>query len=142
MAQSVVLKGAECKVYISGKIYSEVKSLRYTIDYGSKEIYGIDSQFPQEIAPGRVSVQGTISGVRVRLTGGLQGYEARVRINELLKSPYTSLRIKDRKSDTDLLWLPQMTVINETITIPAKGIVELSFTFKGIVPYNPIDLNG
>lgn len=141
MARSVVLQGAEIKLYISGKLYKEVQSISYTIDYAEQEIYGIDSQYPQEIAPSRVSVQGSVSGVRVKLTGGLQGYEARSKINQILYAPYTSLRIKDRRSDKDILWIPQMKVTSETLQIPAKGTVKLNFVFKGIIPYNELDLS-
>ena len=142
MSQSVVLKAADVKVYISGKLYEPAQAISYTIDYAENEIYGIDSQFPQEIAPMKVSVQGSISGVRVKLSGGLQGYDIRTKINEILKAPYTSLRIKDRHSDSDILWLPQMKVTSEQVQIQAKGVAQLSFSFKGIIPYNALDLNG
>jgi len=126
---------------VGGKLYPEAQDISYTIDYGETEIYGIDSQYPQEIAPTRLSVQGKISGLRVKLTGGLQGYQLRTRINEILQAPYTALRIKDRHSDIDILWLPQMKVSNETLQVAAKGVAKLSFTFKGIIPYNEIDIN-
>ena len=126
---------------MGGKLYPEAQDISYTIDYGETEIYGIDSQYPQEIAPTRLSVQGKISGLRVKLTGGLQGYQLRTRINEILQAPYTALRIKDRHSDIDILWLPQMKVSNETLQVAAKGVAKLSFTFKGIIPYNEIDIN-
>jgi len=141
MSQSTVLSGANVKIYISGKLYAEVQNLTYTIDYGEDPIYGIDSPFAQEIAPGRLSVQGSVSGLRIKFTGGLQGHSIRYKIIELLHSPYTSLRIKDRHSDSDILWLPQMKVTAETMTIPAKGVVKLNFNFKGIIPYNPLDMN-
>lgn len=140
--QSVVLKGAEVKAYVSGKLYAEVQSIQYTIDYGEQEIYGIDSQHPQEIAPGRVSVQGTVNGLVIKNLGGLQAYDLRAKINEILHAPYTSLRLKDRHSDKDLFWLPQMKVVNEQVSIQAKGVVKITFQFKGIIPYNPVDLNG
>ena len=140
--QSVVLKGAEVKTYVSGKLYAEVQSLQWAIDYGEQEIYGIDSPFPQEIAPGRVTVQGSVSGLVIKDLGGLQAYDLRAKINEILYGPYSSLRIKDRHSDKDLFWLPQMKVINEQISIQAKGVVRISFQFKGIIPYNPLDMNG
>ncbi len=140
MAFSTVIKGAECKLFIGGKVYAEVQSISYTLDYGETEIYGIDSPYPQEIAHTKTTVQGTVSGVRVKLTGGLQGYNARPRINEILYNPYVSLEIRDRQTDTKLLWLPQMKVTSETFSVEAKGIVRLSFAFKGIVPYNEIDL--
>lgn len=142
MAQSVVLKGAEVKMYVGGKLFSEVQSIQYTIDYGETEIYGIDSSFPQEIAPGRVSVQGSVQGLVIKMVGGLQAYDLRTKINEILHGPYVSLRLKDRYSNSDIFWLPQMKVISEQISIPAKGTVKISFQFKGIVPYNPLDING
>ena len=142
MAQSVILKGSEIKVFISGKLYKEVQSLSYTIDYGEQEIFGIDSQYAQEIAPSRVTVQGQISGVRVKTSGGLQGKSARPRITEILYAPYTSLRIQDRHSNLTLLWLPQMKVASETFSVEAKGVVKVSFSFKGSIPYQPIDLDG
>lgn len=139
MAQSVVLKGAETKVYIADKVYSEVQSIQYTIDYGEQEIYGIDSAFPQEIAPGRVSVQGSVQGLLIKNLGGLQGSDLRAKINGILHAPYVTLRIKDRSTNTDVLWLPQMKVINEQISIQAKGVVKVSFQFKGIIPYGLLD---
>ncbi len=123
-------------------LYPEVQTITWMIDYGETEIYGIDSQFAQEIAPIKVSVQGSINGFRVKLTGGLQGYDARSKINQILQAPYTSLRVKDRFSDQDLIWIPQMKISNENITASAKGVVTLNFSFKGIIPYNPLDLNG
>jgi hypothetical protein len=142
MGMSTVLKGAEVKVYVAGKLYPEVQSIQYTIDYAETEIYGIDSAFPQEIAPGRVSVQGSVSGLVIKMVGGLQAYDLRTKINEILHGPYVSLRLKDRFSDSDLFWLPQMKVVNEQVSIQAKGTVKISFQFKGIIPYNPLDLNG
>lgn len=142
MSQSVVLKGAEVKCYVGGKLYSEVRSIQYTIDYGETEIFGIDSQFAQEIAPGRVQVQGTVSGLQIKMVGGLQAYDLRTKINEILHGPYVSLRLKDRHSDSDLFFLPQMKVTSESVSIAAKGVVTVSFQFKGIIPYNPLDLNG
>lgn len=141
MAQSNVLKGADCKVYIAGKLYPAAQSIRYTIDYGETEIFGIDSQFAQEIAPTRVTVTGSISGIRIKSSGGLIAADIRTKINKILSAAYTSLRIKDRHHDRDLLWIPQMKVTSETMQIQTKGVVTLSFNFKGIIPYNTLDLD-
>jgi len=141
MGQSRVLRGADVRVFISGSEYPESKSITWTIDYGEDPIYGIDSIFPQEIAVSRVSVQGSISGVRIKLSGGLQGRDIRTKINEILHHPYTSLRVKDRHSDRDLIWIPQMKVTSETFSVNAKGIAIVSFNFKGIIPYNPLDMS-
>lgn len=140
MSQSVVLRGADIRVYVGGKLYP-CQQIIYTIDYGETEIYGVDSPYPQEIAPGRITTQGSIHGLRIKLTGGLQGYGLRTKINQVLYGPYVSLRIKDRHSNYDILWLPQMKVANEQFQGAIKGIVRLSFNFKGVVPYSTLDMN-
>lgn len=141
MGQSTVLKGSECKVYIGGSLYPEVQQIAYTIDYGEQEIYGIDSIFAQEIAATRISVQGSVSGVRVKLSGGLQGKDALTKINQRLFAPYVSVEIRDRHSEQKIIFIPQCKVVAETLQVAAKGTVKLNFKFKGIIPYNALDLN-
>ena len=136
----VVLRAADVKIFIGGKVYPEVQSIAYTIDYGETSIYGIDQVFPQEIAPGKVTVMGTVSGIRIKGLGGLQGYGIRSKINEVLYAPYVSIRIKDRHSDSDILWIPNAKISREELSMQAKGIGRLNFNFIGIVPYNALDM--
>lgn len=140
MARSISLRGAEVKLYIGGKLYPEVRQLSYTINYGEQEIYGIDSPYPQEIATTRTSVQGQVSGIRIKYSGGLQGKGARPKINEILQGPYVAIRIQDRFSQQDILFLPQAKITSENVNVTAKGVVVLSFSFKGIIPYSEVEL--
>jgi len=143
MAKSVVLAGAAVKLYIGGSLYQEVVQLRYVIDYGEEPIYGIDSMFPQEIAVTRVAVQGSVQGLKIKLSGDLQGRGgARPKINELLIAPYVSIKIVDRSTNTDLLFIPQAKVTQQDSSVAAKGVMTINFQFKGIIPYTPVDLNG
>lgn len=135
----VVLQGAAVKIYINNKLYKEADQVSYNIDYGAGEIYGIDSPFPQEIAPGRVSVQGAINGIKIKYSGGLQAYEALPPIADILSSPYISIRIQDRASTEDLLFIPSAMITAQSVQIPARGIYRLSFNFKGLVPFEPLD---
>lgn len=141
MSQSVVLSGANCKVFIGGKLYPEVQQITYTHDYGEQETYGIDSPFPQEIATTRISVQGTVSGVRLKLSGGLQGKDIVTKINQRLFAPYVSFEVRDRQSETKIIFIPQCKITSENVQIMAKGVVKLNFNFKGIIAYNPLDIN-
>lgn len=141
MSQSIVLAGANCKIFIGGKLYPEVQSVTYTIDYGEQETYGIDSIFPQEIATTRISVQGSLSGLRLKLSGGLQGKDAITKINQRLFSPYVSFEVRDRQSDTKIIFIPQCKITTQNVQIGAKGVVKLNFNFKGIIPYEPLDMN-
>jgi len=141
MSQSIVLTGAQCKVFIGGKLYPEVQQMSCTIDYGEQETYGIDSIYAQEIATTRISVQGSVSGLRLKLSGGLQGKDIITKINERLFAPYVSFEVRDRQSDQKILFIPQCKITTQNIQIGAKGVVKLNFNFKGIIPYEPLDMN-
>lgn len=141
MSQSVVLSGAQCKLFIGGKLYPEVQQISYTIDYGETETYGIDSIYPQEVATSRMSVQGSVTGVRLKLSGGLQGKDIITKINQRLFAPYVSFEVRDRQSETKIIFIPQCKITSENVQIMAKGVVKLNFNFKGIIPYQPLDMN-
>jgi hypothetical protein len=139
MARSVSLRGSDIKIYVGGKLFPPAQSLSYTINYGEQEIYGIDSVFPQEIVTTRISVSGSVRGVVLKGQGGLQYYDLRCKIENILKDKYISLRLKDRHRDIDFLWIPQIKVTAEQFQVDAKGVARLSFNFKGIIPYTAID---
>lgn len=139
MAAQRTLAGAHVKLYINGIVYNEVQQLNYTIDYGEEPIYGIDSIFPQEIKITRISVQGSISGVRVAGSNGLQGANARTGIRDSYFSPYISLRVFDRRTGEDIVFIPYAKITNEKMDISAKGVARLSFNFTGLQPQQPLD---
>jgi hypothetical protein len=141
MATSQTISGASVKLFLSGVLYPEAQSLSYTIDYGEEPIYGVDCPFPQEIRQTRISVQGQVSGIRIRASGGIQSGKARTLISESLEAPYVSIQIKDRASDEILLFIPQAKIISQSTTVTAKGILQLSFSFKGIIPLETNDIS-
>ena len=139
MAFQRTIVGAECKVYLNDKLYNEVQSIQWTIDYGEQEIYGVDSVLPQEIAPTKVTVRGRVNGLRVRNSGGLQASGIRPLIFDVLTSPYISLRVQTRSNGEDLIFIPNMKVTKETVSITAKGVLKLNFDFSGVQPQQPLD---
>lgn len=138
MAQKVV-SGAHINLHINGTLYNEVQQLTYTVDYGEEPIYGIDSVFPQEIKITRVSIQGTVSGVRAANTGGLQGQDIRPKITGSMFAPYVSIRISDRRTGEQLMWIPNAQITNEKFDVSAKGNASLSFNFIGLQGQQPLD---
>jgi len=138
MAQRTVA-GSHLKVYINGVVYNETQKLSYSIDYGEEPIYGIDSVFPQEIKITRVSVTGSISGVRVSNSNGLQGYNARPGIRDSIFAPYVSIRVTDRRSGEDIVFIPYARITNERVETSAKDVVRASFNFTGLQAMQPLD---
>ena len=138
MAQRTIA-GAHVKLYINGKVYNEVQQLQYTIDYGEEPIYGIDSVFPQEIKITRVSIQGSVSGVRTAQSNGLQGYDIRPKIFDSIFAPYISIRISDRRTGEDIIFIPNARITNEKLDVSAKGVAKMNFSFIGLQPQQPLD---
>jgi hypothetical protein len=138
MAQTV-LSGAHVKLYINNEAYNEVQQLSYTIDYGEEPIYGIDSVFPQEIKITRVSIQGSVSGVRVSGSNGLQGQSIRPKITDSIYAPYVSIRVSDRRSGEEIMFIPYARITNEKFDVTAKGNARLSFSFVGLQGQQPLD---
>lgn len=139
MARSILLTGAHLKVFLNNKLYKEVQSISYSLDYGINEIFGIDSPYPQELAPGRTTVSGTIQGIRIRYSGGIQGYDARPGILDALAAPYISVRIQDRTTGEDILFVPNAMIVNQSAQAGAKSTYKISFSFKGLIGFEPLD---
>jgi hypothetical protein len=135
------ISGAVVKIFIGGVLYPEAQAVSWNIDYGEEPLYGIDSPFPQEIRQTRISVQGQVSGIRLRASGGIQSRNARTLMSEALQAPYVSIQIKDRASDEVLLFLPQAKIISQSNSVSAKGVLQLSFGFKGIIPLEANDIS-
>src|SRR5574338_482985 len=114
MAKPLILVGAHIKLYINNKLYKEVQTVAFAVDYGESEIYGIDAPYPQEIAPGKVMVSGSVQGLRVRYSGGIQAANARPLFTDFAASPYISIRIQDRSTGEDILFIPNAKISRES----------------------------
>lgn len=135
----VVITGAHIEIFWNNQQYKEVADVSFTVIYEQSEIFGIDSQYCQELADGKVSVSGQVNGFRLKLSNGLQAKNLRPLFSDVTASPYVSLRISDRATSEDLIFIPKCKIESETYTIPNKGTVKLNFNFKGLVPYFPLD---
>jgi hypothetical protein len=139
MAQSIVLAGPNIQVFINNKLYKTVRNISFSVDYGEVEIYGIDSPYAQEIAPTKITVRGSVNGLRLKRDGGLQGSNMRPLFTDFAASPYISLRITDRVSGEDIIFIQAAKVTREQHTIATKSIYQLSFDFVGQVPLFALD---
>ncbi len=139
MSIPLTLVAAKIKVYINNKVYKEVQSLNFMVDYGETEFYGIDAAYPQEIATNRITVRGSINGIRCTMSGGLQGVNMRPLFVDIAASPYISIRIQDRQTGEDIIFIPKCKVTKESHSIPAKGVYRLNFDFVGQIPLFALD---
>lgn len=136
---NVLLHGAEIKLFINGTLYKEVQSISITIDYAETPIFGIDSVYPQEIFTNKVNVSGSVQGVRIKNSGGLQSYNMRPLFTDNASSPYISIRIESRSTGEVIVSIPEAKVTRETHQAMAKSSYKLNFDFVGKQPIMALD---
>jgi hypothetical protein len=139
MSQSLILAGANCKLWINGKLYKEVVSLSFSIDYGETEIRGIDSPYAQEIALTNVTVRGSVKGLRIKNSGGIQAKNMRPQFLDMAAAPYVSIRVQDFSSSEDIILIQQAKITRESHTVEAKRTYKLDFDFVGMIPLMALD---
>ncbi len=139
MAQSIILAGPQIRLYINNKLYKEVQSVNFTVDYGEQEIYGIDSMAAQEIAPTKMTIRGTVRGLRIKNSGGLQGKNMRPLFTDMAASPYISIRVQDMTTSEDIILLTTAKVTRESHTAEIKRTYKLDFDFIAQLPLFALD---
>lgn len=139
MSQPLTLVGAQIIVYINNQPYKVIQSITLEFDYGEEAIYGIDTPWAQEIAGNRATVRGSVKGLRIKNTGGLQGYNLRPLFTDLMASPYVSIRVQDRSTSEDIVLIQNAKISNESHTAMIKGSYKLNFDFIGQIPLFSLD---
>lgn len=127
----ITLLGAHINVYINNKIYKVTQSINLEVDYGEDGIFGIDTPWAQEIAGGRATVRGSVKGLRIKYSGGIQADNMRPLFTDLAASPYISIRIQDRSTGEDIALITQAKVSRESHSASVKGSYKLNFDFVG-----------
>jgi hypothetical protein len=139
VAQSIILASPNIRVYINGKVYKEMQSITFSVDYGEEEIRGIDSPYAQEIALTKVTIRGTIRGLRIKNSGGIQAKNMRPTFSDMAASPYISIRVNDLTSGEDILLLQQAKITRESHTVETKRTYKLDCDFVAQIPLFALD---
>ena len=140
--QSLIVAGAQVRLYLNNRVYSVAQSVSLDEDTGEYAIFGINSPNPQEIAGGgQINVRGSIKGVRIKNSGGIQGVNGRPLFSDVAASSYVSLRLEDRSTGETIWSIPKakITKINESVAI--KGTYKVNLEFIGQILYWPLDLS-
>lgn len=142
MTQPLVISGASVRLYINGTIYSVAQQVSFSHETGESEIRGIDSPYIQEIAGGgTISIKGSVRGVRIKNSGGLQALNASPLFSDVLASPYISIRLEDRSTGEIILSVPHAKITSIKDAVAIKGTYKVDFDWVGQVPFFPLDLS-
>jgi hypothetical protein len=139
MALPIIMTGAQIVIFINNKQYSELQSMSFSIDYNEQSIFGIDSTYAQELASNRITVTGSVVGLRVKQSGGLQGKNMRSLFQDAAAAPYISIRIQDRTTKEDIVFFPNCKITRESHSAAAKQVYRMNFDFVAQLPLMALD---
>ncbi len=117
-------------MYVNGKLYARVTDLRFTSSTPGREIYGIDSSEPFELANTTTRCSGSMSVLRLAQDGGAEGAGMTVSYVDITREKYFSLALVDRVTDTIVFQARRCKLTSQSWDIPARGRVtgQLDFT--------------
>lgn len=132
MAETFIIRGGDLKVYVNNKPFGKAVSFQWTVDRGIYAIPGIDEMEPLELADGHISIRGSMSVLRLRYDGGLEGAGLTALPHQQTLEKYISIHVVDRRSDTVVFQSDKVRVANQQWSVGAKGRLEGSFSFECI----------
>jgi hypothetical protein len=133
--------GAGVVVKINGNVVGFATSITYQRTVGAKVITGIDSPFAAEIAlAGPYQCTGTMSGFRMRGSGGLDGAHIMnaSSVSDYFNQQYVSIEIIDRLSGASIVTIYQAMFIADSWSMNAKDIISFTANFIGIFMQNEL----
>ena len=130
--QPKVMTGARAVIKINGIAVAYANSISYTINTDWVELSGIDDDYPNELAPGMVRVNGTINVFRIPNNSPAQQFWQ----TDMLRGrvwPYSAIEVRDKKSDNLIIQFPRIAITQRSENIQAGQamVTQLSFISIG-----------
>jgi len=123
--------GARCILKINGKISGFAFGVSWKITTQVTEIQTIDDYFPYELAPQRVSVEGTISALHIPgQSAGTELWQPDA-LNFLFQQ-YVTIEVRDSATDQLLFQTAQAMFTSRSEDIKVDALSNVQLTWKAI----------
>ncbi len=125
------LSGARCVLRMNGKIVGFAFGISWKITTDVTEINTIDDYLPYELAPSRISVNGTIAGFRIPGTGpGVLMLQPD--ILSFLHQRYVDIEVRDSQTDNLIFQTKRAMITSRTENISAENLAQMTMEFRAI----------
>lgn len=121
--RSRVIAGAKVICYINGQVFARVTGFAFSIDTPIKEIRGLDSPIPYELAVTHGRCVFTMNLVRTIGDGGAEGSGMSAPFEDIANQKYFSVMLIERSSDTVLFQADFCMAQSQSWDAPAKGLM-------------------
>lgn len=131
--QPLIQTASSVRLSINGKVVGFCTSLAFSRSTATKYIYEIDNPIPKEIMPTTYSIQGSMTGIRLRGAGGLDAPQI-MDISSVAKyftQKYITIEVIDRVSSKVIYTIQKCMFDTDSWNISVKNVITFSGNFKG-----------
>lgn len=123
--------GARCILKINGQISGFAFGISWRINTANTEINTIDDYFPYELAPQRVTVEGTISALHIPgRSAGTELWQSDVL--GFLFNKYITIEVRDIVTDQLLFFTTKAVITSRAEDIKVDQLSSVQLSFKAI----------
>jgi hypothetical protein len=123
--------GARCLLKINGKLSAFAFGIAWKINTQVMEITTIDDYLPYELAPQRVTVEGSISALHI--PGQSAGTELwQPDVLRFLFNQYITIEVRDSATDQLLFYTGQAMITSRSEDIKVDSLSNVQLTWKAI----------
>lgn len=126
------MTAADLRVVFNDKVVGFCTEINWTINYGNKPIYTIDSIIPAEFMPTSYATNFTMNGTRL-LTDNFEDLGLATYPGINLEAAYMSIAVLERLSGKPVVNMKACVVNSIDTTANAKGLVTFSMSGSGFV---------
>lgn len=125
------MSGARCTLKVNGKLVGFAFGISWTINTTFTEIQTVDDYLPYELAPQRVTCEGTISALHVPGTSPTtQGWQPDVL--SFLFAPYISIEARDSATNQIIFATDKAVIQTRTEEIRIDQLASTTIRFRAI----------
>lgn len=125
------MSGARCILRINSKIVGFAFGISWRIQSSFTEIDVIDNPLPEELAPRRIQVEGSISALHIPGRGaGIQLWQPD--ILSFLFHQYITIEVRDSQTNNLLFLAPKAVITSRSEDIRVDDLAQVSLSFMAI----------
>lgn len=132
--------GSGVKIVANGRVIGFATGLAFQRTQSTKTIYELDNPLAREIAPTTYSVSGSLSGIRVRDQGGLDGASLMdlSSIQSFFYQKYCVIEIVDKLTNKVIYTFQYVMFDSDSWQMNAKSVITFNANFKAVFLSNEV----
>jgi hypothetical protein len=125
------MSGARCTLKINGKLVGFAFAISWTINTTVTEVNTIDDYLPYELAPQRVTVEGSISALHIPgVSANTEGWQSNVL--SFLFAPYVSIEARDSATNQIIFATDKAMIVSRSEELRVDQLANVSLRWRAI----------